>query len=212
MPEMDGFEVIRAIRERESRSGRGTHLPVIALTASARSQDRDRCLAEGMDDFLAKPIKAAQLKLAIEQVVGGQARSASAAPAPPSQNSSADTLRAPAGLIDSVVLLSACGGDEAVLQRLCAALRNHLPQQVTAVEAALSAGDAPRLSAAAHKLCGMVSAFSTIAAELASTIEDHATANRLAPARPLVNQLADVSQQLADQARGLSVESLRGHS
>src|SRR5262249_49181336 len=54
MPELDGFQVIQAIRERERASG--GHLPVIALTARSRKEDRERCLAAGMDDFLAKPI------------------------------------------------------------------------------------------------------------------------------------------------------------
>src|SRR5207302_2062355 len=59
MPELDGFQVIRAIRERER--GTGSHLPVIALTARSREEDRERCLAAGMDGFLAKPIQAAAL-------------------------------------------------------------------------------------------------------------------------------------------------------
>jgi two-component system sensor histidine kinase/response regulator len=59
MPELDGFQVIQAIREREGFAG--GHLPVIALTARSRKEDRERCLAAGMDDFLAKPIQAPDL-------------------------------------------------------------------------------------------------------------------------------------------------------
>src|SRR5262249_20312493 len=54
MPELDGFQVARAVRQQERTTG--GHLPVIALTARARKEDRERCLAAGMDDFLAKPI------------------------------------------------------------------------------------------------------------------------------------------------------------
>src|SRR5207244_11333900 len=68
MPELDGFGVIGAVRERERSAG--GHLPVIALTARSRKEDRDRCLAAGMDDFLAKPIQAADLLAAIDRVVG----------------------------------------------------------------------------------------------------------------------------------------------
>ena len=70
MPELDGFEVIRLIREHE-RDG-GSHLPVIALTARSRNEDRERCLAAGMDGFLAKPIQAPNLWSVIDQVVGAR--------------------------------------------------------------------------------------------------------------------------------------------
>jgi CheY-like chemotaxis protein len=68
MPEFDGFEVIRAIRERERGTGR--HLPVIAVTARSRREDRERCIAAGMDDYLAKPIGVSDLWAAIERVTG----------------------------------------------------------------------------------------------------------------------------------------------
>ena len=68
MPELDGFQVVRAIREREQ--GAGGHLHVIALTARSRKEDRERCLAAGMDDFRSKPVQAADLLAAIARVQG----------------------------------------------------------------------------------------------------------------------------------------------
>ena len=70
MPELDGFQVVRAVREREQ--GGGGHLPVIALTARSRTEDRERCLAAGMDDFLSKPVQAADLLAAIARVQGAR--------------------------------------------------------------------------------------------------------------------------------------------
>ncbi|MEO5820012.1 MAG: response regulator [Vicinamibacteraceae bacterium] len=67
MPEMDGFEAVAAIRDAERTLGRRT--PVVALTAHAMSGDRERCLAAGMDGYLTKPVKLAQLVAAIDDAV-----------------------------------------------------------------------------------------------------------------------------------------------
>jgi two-component system, sensor histidine kinase and response regulator len=68
MPVMDGFEALAAIRAIERETGR--HTPVIALTAHAMVEDRDRCLAAGMDAFLAKPLSGVRLSEVIDQVLG----------------------------------------------------------------------------------------------------------------------------------------------
>jgi two-component system sensor histidine kinase/response regulator len=71
MPEMDGFEATRAIREREQASGR--HTPIVALTANAMSEDRDRCLQAGMDDYITKPYSVADFERTLQRWCSPQA-------------------------------------------------------------------------------------------------------------------------------------------
>jgi two-component system, sensor histidine kinase len=66
MPGIDGFEATRRIRERLA----GQRLPIIALTANAMAGDRERCLAAGMDDFVAKPIRQEELHAALQRWLG----------------------------------------------------------------------------------------------------------------------------------------------
>src|SRR5207245_1757885 len=109
MPELDGFQVIRAIRERERAAG--SHLPVIALTARSRKEDRERCLAAGMDDFLAKPIQTADLWATIDRVMAGPAA----------------TARVGLGRLEPPVVLAACGGDPQLLGKMGQTLTARVP-------------------------------------------------------------------------------------
>ena len=64
MPEMDGLEATRRIIERHGDERRPR---IVALTADAMQDDRERCLAAGMDDYLTKPIRPAELAEALER-------------------------------------------------------------------------------------------------------------------------------------------------
>ncbi|HEX7840275.1 MAG TPA: response regulator, partial [Kofleriaceae bacterium] len=190
MPELDGFQVITALREQERVTR--THLPVIALTARSRAEDRQRCFDAGMDDFLAKPIHAAALWAAIER------RFAPAGPDAP----------VPARLISSEVLLAACGGDAAILREIRDGLRTGLPGELAAIQGALRARDARQLRERAHGTAGMLAAFSTSAAALASELEDAAAAGDLDAAARLVEQLAAIAPQLLAALAPASIDSL----
>jgi signal transduction histidine kinase/CheY-like chemotaxis protein/HPt (histidine-containing phosphotransfer) domain-containing protein len=67
MPETDGFQATREIRQAE----RGRHVPIIAMTALSMPGDRERCMAAGMDDYLSKPIRSAALEAAVERCLPG---------------------------------------------------------------------------------------------------------------------------------------------
>jgi CheY-like chemotaxis protein len=197
MPELDGFEVIRSIREHE-RATRA-HLPVIALTARSRKEDREHCLTAGMDAFLSKPIQTDDLWATIDRVVHGmgvpEVTDPPASPAP--------------RLVDPRVLLAACGGDAAILKGICDMLRGRLPSYLAAVREAFQDNDAPRLREAAHKMFGMVAAFSTAAGAVVSDIEDHAARGQLEEAATLIEQLTTIARQLPRVVDDLSIESLR---
>lgn len=66
MPVMGGVEATRAIREQERTGGRKP-VPIVAMTANAFNEDRERALAAGMDGFMTKPIDLAKLKRILEE-------------------------------------------------------------------------------------------------------------------------------------------------
>jgi len=185
MPEMDGFEVVRAIRA--SEAGTARHLPIVALTARSSSRDRERAFAAGMDDFLSKPLDVKALWAVIDRVVATVPR---------------------AQLLDLRVIAQTCGGRPAVLERLCEMFRRSVPTHVAATRAALDERNFARLQASAHVLAGTLSAFSTIAGALASTLEDAAVDQDLERCVSLVSQVESSCARLLEETRGLTVEAL----
>jgi PAS domain S-box-containing protein len=218
MPELDGFQVAQTVRQRERTTG--GRLPIIALTARSRKEDREQCLAAGMDDFLAKPAQAADLWAAMDRVVGARDQK-SEVRSQKSEVRSQQTaigssvtsdLRSPTsdfGLLDPGVLLAACGGEAVILEKISEAFRARVPDHLAAVQDALRDRDAPRLREAAHKLCGMVAAFSTVAGRVASELEDQAAQGRLEEVPPLVARLETMAQELMRLVVGLSLDALR---
>ncbi|MCZ7563057.1 MAG: ATP-binding protein [Burkholderiales bacterium] len=117
MPELDGFEATRRIRVREAASSR-PRTPIVALTANAVAGDRERCIAAGMDDYLAKPFRLTDLHETCRRWLHANAASGppAAAEAPADR-----TAAAPAAL------------DPAALERLRAMQRPGQPDVVAAV-------------------------------------------------------------------------------
>ncbi|HEX2117722.1 MAG TPA: ATP-binding protein, partial [Acidimicrobiales bacterium] len=70
MPEMDGYEATAAIRRRTDAAA---HTPVVAMTAGVREGDRERCLAAGMDDYVAKPVTTEGLEAVLAHWAGARA-------------------------------------------------------------------------------------------------------------------------------------------
>jgi PAS domain S-box-containing protein len=160
MPEMDGLEATRTIRERERETG--THLPIVAMTAHAMKGDRDRCLEAGMDDYVSKPIQAEQLFRAIEGLAPSLRE--------PERAATAGDDRQP--ILDRADLLNRFGGDEELLRELIAIAIASFPEQLAQVRAAIARGDSEALARAAHAIKGAAGNFSTTAAfEAAQRLE-----------------------------------------
>ncbi|HML55925.1 MAG TPA: response regulator [Solidesulfovibrio magneticus] len=73
LPDMDGLAVTRAIRDGQCTPANPPDVPILALTAFALQGDRERCLAAGMDDHVAKPVRGRDLLLAMARVIEGRA-------------------------------------------------------------------------------------------------------------------------------------------
>jgi PAS domain S-box-containing protein len=224
MPGLDGFGVIGAIRERErARSaGRssgpagaettsGGHLPVIALTARSRKEDRQRCLAAGMDDFLTKPVLPAALLEAIDRLTQKDEVRRMKDEKDKEFSGSSSTLLTSSfeeSLLDPVAVRTACGDDAGLLRRMCQDLHTYAPARLAELGDALRDGSAERLRQAAHKLTALLFAFSTVAGNVASELEDLAARGQLEEARPLVGRLDAMTRELMRLAGGLSLEAL----
>ncbi len=183
MPEMDGYEATRAIRAGEAGRppiGRAARIPIVALTANAMKGDRERCLAAGMDDYLAKPIDPADLVRMLAKWMPGQVTTgllASGMPPGPTP-------------IDGPVLLRRCMGRRELAARLIAKLVGQGERDLEAAVQAVQRGDAAALTIAAHRLKG---AAANVAAgglqRVAADLESLGRAGNLTGASPLLERL-----------------------
>ena len=188
MPEMDGFEATRQIRELEKQSG--DHMPIIAMTAYAIKGDRERCLAAGMDEYVSKPISSQKLFEAIEGLFPAEAKATEA------PESDAQT-------VDRQSLLKAFDHDWSLFKELVDIFTSDTPQMMVSLRQAAEAGDAETLSRTAHSLKGMLRNFKAeSAADTALELEKLGKANELQDVKPLIEklqtQIAGVDRSLKD--------------
>ena len=140
LPGLDGLAATAELRRREARTGR--HVPVIALTANAMTDDRQRCLQAGMDDYLAKPLRTRALRQAL--VRWGRAGSSH-----PVREESAHALAALAHgekNFDRSLLDECCGGNTALMADVLETFLRSTPASLSAIEAAIVTGCAPAIS------------------------------------------------------------------
>ena len=147
MPVMDGLAATRRIRERELASG--GHVKIVALTAGATVEDRENSRAAGMDGFVTKPFRAAEIYHAVEGVSAGVLDRQ----APPRINELLQAVEVQACL-DWNAALRNLEGDEGFLCELCQMFLTQCPALLAAVEEAVIAQDADELMRTAHAMKG----------------------------------------------------------
>ena len=188
MPEMDGFEATQAIRAMD----KGKDLPIIGLTAHALSGERERCLARGMSDYLAKPFKAHELFSLVEGTAEGKV-----APPPPP-----DTTTAPPVDLEGFRMTLREAGAEQALYSIVDTFVRQAPDRLAALAAAATRGDGAEMAKAAHVYRG---AAATIGAgELAGLlerVETTARAGEIEAARQTFELVSPVAHNVTEYLR-----------
>jgi CheY-like chemotaxis protein/HPt (histidine-containing phosphotransfer) domain-containing protein len=150
MPEMDGFEATGKIREQEKKLNKGTHTPIIALTADVQKGIVEQCLDAGMDAYLSKPFNSKQLQKALEKWLSLESEEQEQTP------STHITLPAPleakilnAEAIDELRQLTTETG-ETLLSKAVALFLNTAPKAVSDMQEALDQKNSIALTKLAH--------------------------------------------------------------
>ncbi len=197
MPELDGYDATRELRSRESSDA---HTPVIAMTAHALASDRAKCLAAGMDDYIAKPINTVQLERVLsrwapttvrESLVAGSREGGESKPRGPHAGAA---LLEPTG---ASRLLSELGSAEA-LAALVEVFATKTPELLTDMRLAVERGDGASVKDIAHKLRGSCLSLSAVRmAEICAELQTQANVS-LDGAAALLDELHDAFEETHD--------------
>jgi two-component system, sensor histidine kinase and response regulator len=206
MPVVDGFAAAAAIRrwEQEQQLPR---LPIVASSASAFAEDRDKCFAAGMDDFLAKPLTLAAVGATLGRWMELVADVSAATPA--AVTASRDTADQGSddlfdhAQLDEMRMLIGVGFPDMVRQ-----LNANSVEAFDAMNEAAALGDSEMLRSAAHKFKGSLGTVGAKAAAAAAwAIESQGREGRLAGAQENIAQLANVYRRTRVHLRKLTLPS-----
>jgi TMAO reductase system sensor TorS len=168
MPEMDGLEAARIIRTRESSA----RIPIIAQTAHAFSEDREQCMAAGMDEYITKPIKNSELFKVLGRFLSQPGRRPIPGHTPPEEAAVKSVDMSALHVFDVEALRKRLGGDEGAVKEMVQVFFSYTPQLVTDVRAAVRTQDWELLTRLCHTLKGGSATFGADRlADLAREIE-----------------------------------------
>jgi two-component system, sensor histidine kinase and response regulator len=195
MPGMDGLEATKAIRRMEEDTG--DHMPIVAMTAYAMKGDRERFLDAGMDDYLSKPMKMANLADVVARAYG--LRKVRVKEEPTAAGSGA-----PDSVLDAAGLLEKFEDQTHLLKRLVALAAEYCPLRLSEMHEALEQGDPEQLLRAAHSLKGSVCELGARSpVDKAQAIETLARARDLGRARELLAELEQETDLFLQAIRAL---------
>ncbi|MCP4104190.1 MAG: response regulator [Desulfobacteraceae bacterium] len=143
MPEMDGIEATRIIRNKEKVTG--GHVPIVAMTALVMQSDRENCLKSGMDSYITKPIRRNDFFAAIEGLVTGDSETGQ------EQTHAAE----PGEVLNIAELTEIVGGDRNLMKKMAAMYLETLPDLLSKIQESVAAGNSEYLRFSAHSLKGM---------------------------------------------------------
>ena len=183
MPRMNGLEATGRIRELERQAG--IHTPIIAVTAHALKEDKARCLAAGMDAFVAKPLDIKEVLRQVEALVA-----AAPAGSDSDQQEAERTAESDPHVFDREALLDLVGGNPEYVEELITMFTESEAEYVSAIHTAAEQNDSVAMRAAAHVLQGVLASLVASAArEVACRLENVALGGDLHAAPPLLAEL-----------------------
>jgi len=156
MPVMDGYTATQKIRQWEVDNGR-PRTPIIALTADAYAEDRQRCLATGMDDFLTKPLDIRQLLLTLSTWLNRDPGLANGV-----TGDSAAARHGEEAVFDEQLMLEQIGGDRKLARTLFASATEDLRNDMDRLAQSIASGDGKSAQRAAHTMKGLAAQFGGI--------------------------------------------------
>jgi CheY-like chemotaxis protein len=190
MPEVDGYQATQQIRQIQLQAGK--RVPIVALTAHASPADRQRCLASGMDEYLAKPIRAGDLYTLIESLTGH--RSALTGEPGDAQHKT--------HLIDWEMAFETVGGDRKLLEELIRVFLKDQEQMLANIETSISQQDDKNLRLSAHSIKGALNHLGgRSAAKYAEKLEVMAQKENLAKAPAVFEQFRGSLNELAGEMK-----------